>query len=101
MNKTLLASLILSCLSVILTTWINLSMASRYLHADGKTRALFGIVELSYGFQYGVAIFVGITALILGFVPKGRSRLQMVCVGLALISIIIVFVPVWRLFTLI
>lgn len=56
MNRRLLFSLALSCLSLISTTWINISIAKYYLRADGKTRALFGIIELTYGYQYWVRV---------------------------------------------
>ncbi|WP_133055255.1 hypothetical protein [Niastella koreensis] len=98
MNRKLLFSFTLSCISLIATTWINISIAKRYLHADGKTRALFGMNELlSYGYQYLVAI-LGITALVLSLTSRPRSRFQLICITLSILSIILVFVRLWRLF---
>lgn len=99
MNKKLLFSLILSGLSLILTFRINISIAQRYLNADGKTRALFGITELFYGYQYWVVI-LGILALVLSLSSRPKSRLQFVCIFFSILSIILVFVRLWRLFVL-
>ena len=97
MKRPFFLPLLLCCLSVILTVWINLCIAERYLHSYGKTRALFGITELTYDFQYGVAI-LGITALVLSVLSKTRSRLRLLCIAISLLSIIIVFISLWRLF---
>jgi len=86
MNRKLLFSFALSCLSLILTTWINLSIAKHYQRTNGKTRALFGITELTYGFQYWVAIF-GIAALVLSLSSRYRSRLRLACIAVSLLSI--------------
>jgi len=98
MNRKLLFSFTLSCISLITTTWINISIAKHYLHADGKTRALFGMNELlSYGYQYLVAI-LGIAALVLSLTSRPRSPFRLICIALSILSIILVFVRLWRLF---
>jgi hypothetical protein len=97
MNKSLVASLALSCLCLSLTIWVNLSIASRYEQVHGKTRALFGLSELTYGFQYWISI-LGLAALIVGFRVRGNALLRLACILLSLMSIVLVFARIWRLF---
>jgi hypothetical protein len=97
MNKSFVTSLALSCLSLSLTIWINLSIASRYEQAVGKTRAVFGLTELTYGFQYWTSI-LGLAALIVGFRVRGNAILRLASILLSLVSIVLVFARIWRLF---
>ncbi|RAJ82281.1 hypothetical protein CLV59_104506 [Chitinophaga dinghuensis] len=100
MSRSIQLSFFLSALSIIATTWINIAIAQRYLHADGKTRALFGIIEMTYGFQYGVAI-AGIAALLLSLIGKsGSQKLRIAAVVISILSVILVFLRMWRLFVL-
>jgi hypothetical protein len=100
MSKTLIASLSLSCLSVLVTAGINVSIARRYIHANTEARLWFFLTESTFFFQYFVVI-LGIAALILAQLTKSKSKLRLVAIGLSLISIILVFVGIWRLFVLI
>jgi hypothetical protein len=96
-NKKLLFSLVFSFVSLISTAWINISIARAYLRADGKTRALFGLTELiTYGFKYWVVI-PGMIALILSLSSRRRSLFRSFCIAFAIVSIILVFVRLWKL----
>jgi hypothetical protein len=94
---TLLFSFVLSCSVIILTIWINLAIAKDYKHADGKTRALFGIIEMTYGFQYWLAL-PGVIALVLCLFTRDRSPFRLLCITLSIISIIFIFLRIWRIF---
>lgn len=100
MPKSLIVSLSLSCLSVLVTAGISVSIASRYIHANTEARLWFFLTESTFFFQYFVAI-LGIAALILALLSKSKPTSRLIAVGLSLISIIMVFVPIWRLFVLI
>src|SRR5687768_17338629 len=93
-------SILLSILSITITLFINNQIANAYLKSVGKTRALFGLTELRFGYQYFVVIF-GIIALIFAILgTKGTSQRskKLIAVLLSLLAIIIVFVRIWWLF---
>lgn len=100
-NTYLTISLLLSIISVIVTTIINVFIAREYLHVDGKTQALFGIKELlQFGYQYYLGI-LGIAASALAIVSVKQSageRRFFLAVLLSLFAIIVVFLRLWRLF---
>jgi hypothetical protein len=64
-----IASIFLSLLCLIIILKINHDLSLRYLSSDGKTQALFGLVEiLDYSYKYwfvGLS-FGGVIASILG-----------------------------------
>jgi hypothetical protein len=93
-------SLIISGLCIAIIIKINTDIAQRYLQSDGKTKGLFGITEiLVFYYQY---YFVGLSliALILSIIGTKRkenrlaNRLSYI---IGLLSLIIIFVRVWRL----
>jgi hypothetical protein len=93
-------SILLSIISIAATLFINHQIAEVYLKAHGKTRALFGITELRFGYQYYVAT-LGIAALIfaiLGFKGNNSRSKKFVSALLSLTAIVMVFVKIWRLF---
>lgn len=48
-----IVSIALSLISIAITIIINLKIANAYLESDGKTKALFGLIEfLQFGYQY-------------------------------------------------
>lgn len=95
--KYIQVSYILSLLSFITTMLINIQIVKTYLKVDGKTRALFSLMELQYGYQYYVSI-VGLTAFFIAlFAPAYRNQ-KIIAAVLALLSIAFVFARVWRLF---
>ena len=93
-------SIILSILCILIITWINAKIANRYLSSDGKTKALFGIVEtLSYSYKYwfiGLSIGSIITAII-GNRKKEGKKIFWISMTLGIISMMIIFTPIWRL----
>ena len=100
-SKLVPLSFSLTLVSVFLTLLINKWIADRYLIADGKTRALFGITELlSFGYQYYVAI-LGILSVILassGIYHKQNRAILALLLGAG--AILLVFVRIWRLYIL-
>jgi len=100
-EKLLICSIILSLLSIVTTTIINIEIAKEYIRVDGKTRALFGIKELyQFGYQYYVA-FPGAISLILSLLSlrtNGRRGQKYGAIVLGIIALILVFGRVWRLF---
>jgi hypothetical protein len=95
-----LISVILSGLCIAIIIKINTDIAQRYLQSDGKTKALFGITEtLVFYYQY---YFVGLSliALILAIIGTKRKENRLVnrlAYIIGILSLIIIFVSVWRL----
>lgn len=98
-QKLVLISFILTILSIFFTLLINKWIADRYLIADGKTRALFGITELyTFGYQYYVAVLGLLSAIlaILGIYYKQKSAT--IALLLSITSILLVFKRIWRMY---
>jgi hypothetical protein len=80
---------------------INLKISQDYFEATGKNRAFFDLhATFDYLYQYYIAIF-GLIALILAFLSKKidhRTSRLLTAVGLAIFSLILVFLNLWRLF---
>lgn len=97
-NSTI--SIVLSILCLLIITWINLKIANRYLSSDGKTQALFGIVEiLSYSYKYWL-IGLSIGSIITAIVGKRKNegkQIFWISMTLGITSMIIIFTPIWRL----
>lgn len=98
LNSTI--SIILSILCILIIIWINIKIANRYLSSDGKTQALFGIVEnLSFSYKYwfiGLSISSIITAIIGKRKNEGKP-IFWISIALGIISMIIIFTPIWKL----
>jgi len=78
---------------------VNYDIAYHYIHADGKTRALFGIIEyLSYSYKYYYLVS-GILSLVLGLMVIRKNEIRPIdyfALVLSILSIIIVFIPIWK-----
>jgi len=97
-SKPLYISIILSVISVIITTAINIQIANEYLRVDGKTKALFGLKEiLQFSYQYYVSI-VGLTAMIFAIKATSNPNSKIIALILSVSTIVLVFARVWRLF---
>ena len=80
-----------------MTITINIQIASEYLRVDGKTKALFGLIEtLQFSYQYYVCI-LGIAAMIFAVKAKNRTVSKTMILLFAISSIILVFARLWRL----
>ncbi len=99
--KLLDISTCLSIISIIVTLVINGKIANNYIHASGKTKALFGLQEMFlFGYQYYVAI-LGVLALlfVIFSINKPETKFKkLITLFLSLIAITIVFLRIWRLF---
>ena len=92
-------SILLGVSCIVLMIDLNKNIATRYLSSDGKTQALFRIVEtLSYSYKY---FFVLISLLSFAFAIIGkRKREKLFIVWIAILisifSLIIIFIPIWK-----
>ncbi len=100
-NRLLVISICLSIISILITAAINLKIASNYINASGKNKALFGLQEIYiFGYQYYLAI-LGIIAFLLALysINKYETKSKLICTfAFSVFAITIVFVRIWRLF---
>lgn len=93
-------SLAISLLSIAVTVFINIKIAHAFIMATGKTKALFGLVsELRFGYKYYVLIpsIVSLIAALLSIIKNSGMVVNILAVALSVISILIVFLNIWRL----
>ena len=100
-NNLLKISFWLSAISIICTLLINFKISRDYFESSGKDRAFFALhAVLDYIYQYYVAL-VGLIALVLAFLYRKNEAYttRRLTVGaVALFSVILVFLDLWRLF---
>ena len=98
LNSTI--SILLSMLCMLIIIWINIKIANQYLSSDGKTQALFGIVEtLNYSYKYWFVI-LSLGSIITSTLGKRKNEgkgIFWVAMTLSLMSLILIFTPFWRL----
>lgn len=75
----------------------NMEIAEIYKNADGKTKALFGIMEWSYAYKYFYLIPL-LYSLIIAFysTKKGTTKASLFAIGLAFLSILLIFIRIWK-----
>jgi hypothetical protein len=80
---------------------INYQIAVKYIQTDGKTRALFGIIEIvTFSFQYYVLILPLISFCFI-VLAKWKNKLSFEFfypIFLFCISIGMIFLRIWRLY---
>jgi len=98
-KKYYIFSILLSLICIFLVVYTNNEIAKQYALSGGKTRALFGLVELlTFSYKYWF-IGLSISSLILAFIGKKTNKnltLFSCTIILGIASLIIVFIPIWR-----
>ena len=96
-RKLALISLIFSSTTIIILVWINNQIATQFKAASGKTRELFGFIELTYNYKYN---FVG--GATIGFmlavlaIRKAETRIiPAFALIVAVASFAIIFIRIW------
>ena len=101
MKKNLysIVSITISIICIIVIVKINYIIALVYKLADGKAQALFGIVEISYFYKYYYLLlgFMSFSFALLANRKHEMKTLSQIAFGLSIISIIIIFVRLWKL----
>lgn len=96
--KWSLISLALSFLSLLCLVKIDAEIAARYIAASGKTRALFGIIEIQYlGYKFWVGV-VAFATLIFSIVAirKRERGIAWLSAFVSICLILLVFLRFWR-----
>lgn len=93
-------SITLSIICIIAIISINFKIAKHYSLSDEKTKALFGLIELTTFFYQYYLVIPGILSGLLGVlgVKKNEPKLlYLVAVSLSLLSIVLIFFRLWKL----
>ena len=99
-NKYSISSIGLSIICLIMTIQINHNIAQRYLSSDGKTQALFGIIEtFNFYYQYYFVVLSSISLIfaILGTRKKENRLPNRLAYIIGFLSLIFIFTRIWRL----
>jgi hypothetical protein len=95
-----IVSLALSLISLVAVFYIDVEIATTYQHSDGKTKALFGIIEISrFSYKYLVVIPALLSIVLITIVIWKRkfSFLDMAILAIGLIAIIGTITSSWKL----
>jgi len=98
-NKFSFISLFISIASIVSTTILNYHLAQSYLTAGGKTKALFGIIEISrlnYKLWFFIGGLIAFIAAIIAVKRKENKKLYRVSFILSLVAMILVFIRFWK-----
>lgn len=96
-----LLSLVLSVAAFFATLVIDYHIVLRYKFADGKTQALFGLIEyLSFSYKYYLLLpaLLSVAVALFAFRKNEPKRVSDIAFLVALFSNAMVFVQLWRLF---
>jgi hypothetical protein len=96
--KLLIAPLIFSTGSIVALLIINHDISLRYLSSDGKTRALFGLIEIQFSYKYYFLVFA-ISSFILAALAIRKKEIRWiatVAIVLSFSSIVLVFIRLWK-----
>ena len=75
----------------------NIEIAEIYKTVNGKTKALFGIIEWRYAYKYFYIIPLLYSLVIAIYSTKnGTTKTSIFVIGLALFSIFLIFVSIWK-----
>lgn len=92
-------SLLISILCIGFIVKINIDIADVYKSADGKTQALFGLVEMAFLYKY-YCLFFCLVSLVMAFIAKRKEELNIMtrlALAFSIMSVIIVFIKIWKL----
>jgi hypothetical protein len=94
-------SILISLLALALIIWLNLDIAQTYNSTDGKGRALFGIIEITYlihKYLIGAIILIAFGTSIFAVRKKDNSVFVYISFLLVIISSILIFLRLWKIF---
>lgn len=92
----LFISLVILCLII-----INTKIAHVYQFSSGKTRALFGLIELfsfSYKYYFLLPAFAAIIFAVIGRKKNEEKNISITAIVLSVLSAVLVYIPFWKLF---
>lgn len=98
--KYSLLSIVLNSIVICSLAKINLSIYDHYVTVDGKTKALFGIIELQYAYKYYFLLIILVSVIFLTYAYKKNEKIFVKIAALIslLLAILSIFINSWELF---
>ncbi len=90
-------SIFLSCILLFPVYIINHQIAQAYSHADGKTRALFGLTELTFSYQYIFTVLSLLSLVFIGIARKKKENIYFIIAAsfLMILSTTLLYGRIW------
>ncbi len=90
-------SLLLSSITIFAVIYINSQIAVQFEKAAGKTRALFGLIEITYNYKYYWAIgsIIAMALGVLSYKKSKRKSLPTLAIAIALLSSTLSSIKIW------
>ncbi|MDC9721389.1 MAG: hypothetical protein PSN34_01275 [Urechidicola sp.] len=88
-------SILTSVIAIIVAIWIQYDLFVGYEMVTGKTRALYGIKHLFY-MDYLAIGGLGLLLSIISIFKKEKLKIVVLSVGLAVTSIFLLILEIWR-----
>lgn len=101
MKKFSIISIVLSSISIACILFDNYKLAELYTESDGKTRALFGFIELVHfenKLYFGLISLIGLTFGLIAVRKKEDVSLTLTAIAIAVLSFPFLFIRWWSYF---
>jgi hypothetical protein len=97
-SKAAIAS---SLLYIVIAIKINYDIALQYARSDGKTKAIYGLIELSYLYQYYFLFLIVMSIIFtwMSFKKRENKGMVYISIGLILFSVILTLIKPWTYMT--
>lgn len=98
--KYSIISILISIIVVLLSISVNITIAEEFVKADGKTKALFWLVEMSFSFKYYFLIGSLISGIFLfkAFRKNENHKIKITALVVLLTGILSVVLSFWNWF---
>ncbi len=101
-SRKILFSLISICLGIIgafLTLLFHYKLGIEFSEADGKTQAFYGLKSFFTSYKFSGFGLLGFLITLIAYRKKENLRLIIIAVLISLLSIILPFFDLWKLWT--
>lgn len=93
-------SIFISIIVILLSISVNITIAEEFVKADGKTKALFWLVEMGFIFKYYFLFGSLVSGILLfkAFRKKENQKIKLIALVLLLTGILSVVLKFWNWF---
>lgn len=98
--KYSLLSIALNFIVIWFSVRINVSIFKKYINADGKTKALFGVIEIQYTYKYYFLLITLVSVIFLFYAYKKNEQIVVKIASLLLfvLALLSIFINFWKWF---
>ena len=97
-NKYSTLSLLIGIVDILALVYINSLIAERYVHADGKTRAFFSLIEMGFYYKFYLLIPIVLGLVLARVAYRRKENKIMTIIGILsnLLAVVIMFTSIWK-----